>query len=383
MNQNILIFTSEICYPPRSGGSLAIYERIKILSEEKNIHLFSLDTSIAQEHVKFLDEIKKYTVAQFIFEKRKINNLFFKVLAKLNDIFLKSKPSAVYLINKININIENYIRDNNIKYILIDGFPAITFIKFIKSKDFIYISHNAESSLARQKMEIEKNIFIKLALYVDFLKIKKYEQWLFINANKVYVFSDNDLKNLSIIKRKNILIHPPLVEPPKNFNTLIKKEKKYALITTNLEHSPNYISMLWFIKQVMPYINKDTHIYVTGRDKKNLLNEVSNTYKNISYLGFVTNEELHDFFCNAELVINPTIIGSGVQMKLMEALAYNKNIVTTNFSNVYNLPLPSSDDPKEFAYLINEIMNHNEYKKSKFNYSIFFEKEKRKILDSI
>ena len=50
--------------------------------------------------------------------------------------------------------------------------------------------------------------------------------------------------------------------------------------------------------------------------------------KNIIYAGFV--DDITLFYKAADMLINPVIDGGGIKTKLVEALGYNMNVVTTS-----------------------------------------------------
>lgn len=54
--------------------------------------------------------------------------------------------------------------------------------------------------------------------------------------------------------------------------------------------------------------------------------------------------------------MNPTRSGSGFQIKLLDALARGVPVVTTSFSNRIGPALLASDDPRQFAALVNAAL---------------------------
>jgi glycosyltransferase involved in cell wall biosynthesis len=67
----------------------------------------------------------------------------------------------------------------------------------------------------------------------------------------------------------------------------------------------------------------------------------------------VSPQELDDLFAHTAVAVNPTRLGSGFQIKLLDALARGVPIVSTAFSNTIGPAVAASDDPRTMAELIN------------------------------
>jgi len=271
-----------------------------------------------------------------------------------------------------------YMRANEIGMVFCEVLPSTIFLKFAQKRRFYYFAHNAEAYLAKQKAQFETNLFKKLYLYLDYFKIRKYENSIIEKAEKNFFFTERDA-NLakSSIDKSFIII--PIVQPRKPKN--IKEKGKKCLIATNMAHFPNEISMNWFIEEVLPHIESDIQLIVTGKDKNNLLKNCSSRYPNFIYKGFISSDELDELYEKIDLVLNPTISGSGFQMKLLEALANGKDVVTTLFSNQISEGIKSTNDPLEFASLVNLFFAENF--SADFDYASFFYSQASRFLSVV
>ena len=71
-------------------------------------------------------------------------------------------------------------------------------------------------------------------------------------------------------------------------------------------------------------------------------------------MGLLGPAELDAAFARTAVAVNPTLSGSGFQVKLLDAIARGVPIVSTAWSNKLGPAIPSSDDPRELARLITE-----------------------------
>ena len=120
-----------------------------------------------------------------------------------------------------------------------------------------------------------------------------------------------------------------------------------------MEHPPNVDALEWLLSEVWPKRKSDWRLVVTGAGD---FSRFSSAYPDVDFRGFVSREELADLYDRAAVVLNPTRTGSGFQIKLLEALSYGCNVISTDFSNPLGDKIRSSDDPAEFATLVDEAL---------------------------
>lgn len=130
-------------------------------------------------------------------------------------------------------------------------------------------------------------------------------------------------------------------------------ERGMALITTNYTYPHNRISLDWFLRDVWPLVGDEVRLEITGLDTADgQLAQTCAGAARVRYLGFLPKAELETCFERCALVVNPTISGSGFQIKLLDALARGVPAVSTLWSNPFGNECLSSDNPIELARMI-------------------------------
>lgn len=89
--------------------------------------------------------------------------------------------------------------------------------------------------------------------------------------------------------------------------------------------TPNNEGLLWFVKNVMPYVN--IKLRVVGKNMAKLQAEEP-VLKDIEVINSAPN--LEPFFEEADVMILPIFKGSGMKVKTCESMMYGKNILGTN-----------------------------------------------------
>ncbi|MFM2326095.1 MAG: hypothetical protein RIR31_297 [Bacteroidota bacterium] len=109
-------------------------------------------------------------------------------------------------------------------------------------------------------------------------------------------------------------------------------ETRIILFNGTLNYKPNKDALDNILNYVNPLLlankNFSYKIIICGSRLEASYNELKDyADKNIIYAGFV--DDITLFYKAADMLINPVIDGGGIKTKLVEALGYNMNVVTT------------------------------------------------------
>lgn len=112
----------------------------------------------------------------------------------------------------------------------------------------------------------------------------------------------------------------------------IKAEEKILLFNGTLNYKPNLDAVNVILNQINPILkaakNFNYKIIICGKDLPETYNNLKVwSNENIIYAGFV--DDITTYFKAADIFINPIIDGGGIKTKLVEALGYNVNGVST------------------------------------------------------
>jgi len=115
-------------------------------------------------------------------------------------------------------------------------------------------------------------------------------------------------------------------------NYAIPASEKIILFNGTLDYKPNIDALDTILKIINPYLlTQNTFSYkiiICGKALPQSYDDLRDyASKNIIYAGFV--DDITIYFKGADIFINPVIDGGGIKTKLVEALGYNMNVVTT------------------------------------------------------
>ena len=307
-------------------------------------------------------------------ENNLVKNVFF--LSKFN----KKKKPLTYL---FKVSLKNLISAQIKQFNRVRPTQQESFNKILKnnSYDFIIISYACWAPL------IEKNSYLKNAKTIvdthDFLtsqfqNTKKFQLGSFFEKeiqllnlfDKVFVISNEEkyLFSQFISKPIHIITHPL----PTNFEDK-NVTKKYDLIYVASDNSHNVKAAKWFFESVYPKLNPSIKIMVIGKIGKHF-----NDFSNVEKIDYVV--DLKPFYNDSKIAICPMLSGTGLKIKVIEALSFGLPIVCNEkgidgMLNKSNNGCLVSNDENEFKNYIEKLLTDDSfYQKTKqFGQNYFLE----------
>jgi len=128
----------------------------------------------------------------------------------------------------------------------------------------------------------------------------------------------------------------------------------------SFNHQPNVDAAVYFAQQIFPLVRErmpDVEFVVAGKNPPPFLLEMQSA--GVRCLGFVDN--VTTFYGNAEVVVAPIRIGGGIKIKVLEAMACGKPVVTTSvgaegIAGADQGALVVADDPEGFAEAVVSLL---------------------------
>ncbi|WP_169513400.1 glycosyltransferase family 4 protein [Flexithrix dorotheae] len=112
----------------------------------------------------------------------------------------------------------------------------------------------------------------------------------------------------------------------------VKEDEKVFLFFGVLDYAPNREGLDYILEEINPYLSRHANfnysIIICGRGLTEKYQRLENNQlEHMKYMGFVDN--IDDFIAISDIVLNPILTGGGVKTKVVEALAMNKMVVST------------------------------------------------------
>lgn len=211
-----------------------------------------------------------------------------------------------------------------------------------------YILTNNEEKLIQsnywKKIELELMSKVDVALYpsvTEVEEIKKINSEIEVKAIPAYLFED-----FHVIER-NI------------------KSTKNVMFVGGFAHTPNIDAVLWFVNNVWDEIKKElpsVKFYIIGsKPTKDILSLAS---EDIIVTGFVSDDELKNYYKSTRIAVVPLRYGAGIKGKVVEALYEQIPIITTSVGSegLFDAEnyMTIEDDANNFACKLIQMYNDEE-----------------------
>ena len=281
--------------------------------------------------------------------------------------------------NEIINNLCNIVKDENIDIIFAEESTLGAFYKQVKKtkKDVKIITfyHDIGADLFRQWRKqpgLLNKIENSLSIYQEKMCVKYGDyNWVFHQAdfnkfNKFYGF-DPDVM---------IPLASPVPAAIKRIQDKedIQSDKVKKLLFVGSSYYPNVIGIRWFVKNVLPELDKNIQLIIVGRGLEFLKKEFQDSRVNV--VGTV--ETPVPYYLDADIFIAPLFDGGGMKVKSIEAISYGKCFVGTEESlhgfweefsdSVRNKFIYKVNTKEEWIAIINKLATQDTYK---FNKTVF------------
>ncbi len=321
----IAVLTSRFPYPLEKGDKLRIYNQVKGLSENHEIHLIALNE-------KKITEQQRQALAPFC---KSIHVFHISKLRQAFNIFLtlfRNIPLQVGMFYTRSIH-------NQIKIIFADLKPDAVYCHLIRMSEYARKEKHLKKTIdymdafsigMKRRAEIS-NSFLKPLLMFEYKRLVNYERNIFNDMENKVIISSQDRDAIQHLEKNKIHI----VANGVDFNQFFPSEnkKKYDLLFTgNMSYPPNIESAYYAATQVLPLIHK-THPGVTlliagvgppSKIKKLASNRI-----------FVIEKFNHirEAFSQASIMLAPMLISIGLQNKILQAMAIKIPCIVSTLAN--------------------------------------------------
>lgn len=329
-NRRILIVTNRIPYPLKDGGNLAVYTMLEgYYNAGWEVFLLSMNTS---RHFIALEELPS------LFSKIQLDTFDIdtdiKIFPSLKNYFLSKQPNQAerFFDKQFEQKLINIVEDFEPDVIQLESIYLNVYLPSVReiSKAFITVRlHNIEHQiwerLANETPNHVKRIYLKdLAA-----RIKKFEQSAWKNADLLIPITHTDADYI-----KTLSVETPLhvasfgIDSSKVFSKSQSEEKWMGYHIGAMDWMPNAEAITWFLEKVWKDLHKELpefEFHFAGRN-------MPASFMKYDGDGVVCAGEVpdaHAFIADKKMLIVPLQAGSGVRVKIMEAIASEKLVIST------------------------------------------------------
>ncbi|MFO7369435.1 MAG: glycosyltransferase family 4 protein [Bacteroidales bacterium] len=356
-------------YPPRDGGSLAMFNLAYSL--KKLGHQVSVLTMFTRKH--------KLTSGQ---------SLEFSQIMEVHSVYVDTTPGLFRMIINLVFSDKPYhverfyskafetelcriLKTSRFDVIQLEGLYLTSYIPAIRKNSDALVAlraHNVEHEIWERMEQSEKSVFRKAYFRILAKRIKRYEQQVLNQYDILVPITARDLDRFRIMgNSKPAHVCKAGVDLDTGTGNGEMLDEQLPSTTSSLffigslDWIPNQEGLLWFVSKVFPLIHHRfpaVKFHIAGR------NAPQSLQKSLNFPGIVFHGEVADarvFMAKHQVSIAPCFSGSGMRVKIIESMALGKPVVTTTMgaeglNAVHNENIIIADDSADFFHHVERLI---------------------------
>ncbi len=321
----VAVVLTRIPFPLMKGDKLRAYYQIKELAKQHEVYLFCLNYKDEEEKAK--EELLKYCKTIHI-EKL---NLFSSLLRVCFSVFsFLPFQTAYYNSPKAKKHFKSFVEKNNIELCYFQFVRLAPFAKKIKRKKVLDFQDTLSMNMKRRADN--SGLLQRVLFSIEAKRLARYESKMFEVFDALTIITDADRKLLKSPRKEEVHIIPNGVAES-YFTYPQPKEKPYDILFSGaMSYAPNIDAAEYLIKEIMPLVwekKPNVKIAIAGGGAPISLQKEAN--ERIIMPGWV--DDMKEYYSQTKIFIAPMRIGTGLQNKLLEAMAMNVACITSPLAN--------------------------------------------------
>ncbi len=328
-DKSLLFITSQLPYPPHKGGTSTSWNFINYLSKHFRTSLINIlkadDPEYEEEFLSKVDLERKYS---FELNIERTPGTVLKSYLKGVPINLVRNYHPV-----LEAKIKEWLEKYDFNFVFVDHYEMFMYIPdHLRAKTIMH-EHNAEFVMWQRFSDVSTNPFKKLVTSIESKRIKKKEAEFCRKADMVLANPNDQEILLDLINNESRI--EQIIPCGEDFmlewpDLQWENTEKALLYVGTLSWEANVDGLLWYLEEGWEETSRrhpDLKFYIVGKNPDQRIVDLAAKHDNVILTGFV--EDLEDYYAKCRIFITPLRFGSGVKLKVMNAMFRGLPVVTT------------------------------------------------------
>lgn len=320
------VLLSRVPYPLEKGDKLRAYHQIKTLSQTHDIYLCALN--VGKIHPDAIKQLRPYCQEIKIIQLTKIGILLNLVYSL---VFTNLPLQVAYFYNRrAKKHIHRFFETHKIEHL---------YCQLIRTSEYVKDYHAAPKTLdymdalsrGMERRINQAKFGMRQLIQIETTRLKRYEHFIFSSFEHKTIISEQD-RNL-IVHAQNHHIHIIRNGVDQQYFKPQSLEKKFDLLFTgNMSYPPNVDGVEYLVNQILPLvwqINPEVTLAIAGATPSQRVESLAS--EKVVVTGWV--DDIREYYASSKIFIAPMQIGTGLQNKLLEAMAMKVPCITSPLAN--------------------------------------------------
>ncbi|UCC80220.1 MAG: glycosyltransferase [Candidatus Zixiibacteriota bacterium] len=359
----VLVLRGRLPYPLDYGASIRTYNLLKALADKHEITFLTYsDTPADEENSKYLREFcKEVILIPRGLKKNKPN-----ILLRLCRNIFEKYPYSVAISHSAAMTgaVKNILARESFDLVHADTLHVSSNLMGLKTPPRILNQHNVENVILRRIYEIQSNPVARAFWRSQWRRLYAFESLACRRFNRLIAVSDEDMDKLAkIAPGVPIDVVPNGVDieyfTPNNVNV----DKEGLVFTGALDWHANEDALIYFLNDIYPLIlsrKPNLKLTIVGKNPSAKLKTLCGKFASVVLTGRVP--DVRPYIFNSEVYIVPLRVGGGTRLKILEAMAAEIPLVSTEIgcegikvSHQKNILI--ADSPSDFSEQVLKILD--------------------------
>ena len=353
----LFIILPRFPYPTEKGDKLRAFNQIKVLSKRFDITLFALSHEKVRE--SDIEKVEPYCSSITVFRLRIISVIWNILLAVFNG---KPLQAGYYYNRKAQKQINKQLKTRK---------PDHIYCQLLRTAAYAFntdipktLDYQDVFSKGVERRIPSANAVMKMLFAFEMKRLRKYEQYVFSKFDNKTIISKPDRDFIPHENNDRIIIIPNGVDQ-EHYKPYKTKRITDLVFIGNMGYPPNIDCAEYLANKVLPLIHhKHSHVKLTlaGATPHNRVKTLASD--KVIVTGWV--DDIREYYAGAAIFLAPMQMGTGLQNKLLEAMAMKLPCITSSLCNAALMAKEGTDilignSPEEVADHAIALLENKEY----------------------
>jgi len=328
----ILFLANRIPYPVRDGQARRTYHVLRGLAERHDVHLLSMYESAEEARPETLAHLRSFCARVDVMPAPR-KDLSLPMLWRLLRSVVSVDPYTVWRHYSAAYarRVEDTVKAEAFDLVHCDILPIVYAVRRLDTRCLVLTDHDVSHLKARRLARQRRNPAAKLFIHYEATKLRRLERLALRAVDLGVVVSDLDRRSLETLCADTPLA---VVENGVDVEAFVPRPSVVVPNTLvwvgGFQHHSNYEAVRYFLETIYPSIRRaqdDVTLTIVGSDPPPSLQRLIRDDPSVSLTGYVDDPLPH--VQRAAVFVAPILSGGGTKLKVLEAMAAGKAIVST------------------------------------------------------
>lgn len=361
-----LIHVSQLLYPPDTGGKIRSSNLFERLAKQHDITIVCFRRPCESDGQ--LEKMRRCCNRLVTIDRPMTQRYTPRFYCELATNLFSRYPYMMrrHFDRRVAESVNQLLREDHFDVLLCDFLQPSQNLIPVPVFPKILFEHNVESVILKRYYEQAANPVTKAYFYLQWRKLFRSEKRMAETYDHCIMVSESDCRVMNeLYGVENTSAIPTGVDVEYFSSAGAEDNGNHLVFTGSMDWLPNEDAMIFFAEQVLPRVRRelDVKFWIVGRNPTPAVQRLAEANACIEVTGTV--DDVRPFIDRASVYVVPLRVGGGTRIKIFEAMAMGKAVVSTSVG-AEGLPVSDgeniilADDPEQFARKTVELMKNTE-----------------------